>query len=363
MVVAIMGLIVAYSAVDGWNYVVKTEFCKICHGVEFEKYETPGDSLDYAHNEHGISCTQCHEGADGIGKLVFKKELGVMLVYDVVGLEAPPEPEEKVNLENRLRCLKCHSDYISLTSRRVINPHEDVTDCSSCHKGHERGMSEKTCGECHVKPMESLDENGGRHAKKGCSFCHLQHGFKPKCTDCHGLYHPAGFEDCSQCHVDAHAPRDIEFSTVISRDECTMCHSPVIKTTFEANPTKHATLDCVLCHPIHGQALDCTNCHAGHDEFMSSEDCGKCHIQGHVPTQVNYPADTPATLCAGCHEENARHLEENITGHSDKNCAYCHPQHKQIPSCTTCHGSKHGMSSGCTTCHNEAHNLGFPETG
>lgn len=360
ILIAIMGLIVIFSATEGWNFVTKTEFCEMCHGIEYEKFITPGDSLDYVHNEHGITCTQCHEPAGSIGTLVFKKEIGKMLIYDVTGLDAPPAPEEIVKLENMLRCIKCHEDYISRTSRRMINPHEDVEDCNSCHKGHERGMSEQTCGECHVKPIQSLNLEGGKHSKKGCAFCHPQHGYKPKCTDCHGVYHPSGFEDCSLCHVDAHAPRDIEFSSVISENECAKCHAPVIQTTFETQPTKHAELDCTLCHPVHGDWLECTSCHVGHDDTMTQQDCEHCHIQGHIPTQVDYPTDTPSTLCGGCHEENARHLKENITGHSNKNCAYCHPQHGQIPSCTTCHGSKHGMSSGCTTCHQSAHNLGFP---
>lgn len=363
MVIGILTLIVFYSSIDGWNYVTKTEFCEICHGIEYEKYITPGDSLDFLHNEADITCTQCHEASGSTGKLVFKKELFLMLIYDITGLDAPPAPEEEVHLENRKRCLKCHSDFIQRTARRLINPHEEVTICTSCHKGHERGMSEQTCGECHTKPMESLTFEGGKHSKRGCSFCHPQHGYKPKCQDCHGLYHPSGFEECTQCHTDAHAPQSLEFSANITREECTLCHSPVIQTTFIAHPTKHAELDCVLCHPKHGQALECISCHAAHDETMTPEDCEHCHINGHVPNEVNYPANTPASLCGGCHEENARHLKENITGHSDKNCAYCHPQHGQIPSCTTCHGSKHGMSSGCTTCHMTAHNLGFPEIG
>ncbi|HUV82301.1 MAG TPA: cytochrome c3 family protein [archaeon] len=361
MIIAILTLIVLFSAIDGWNYVTKNEFCEKCHGIEFEKYNTPGDSMDFAHNDYGISCSQCHEAAGTAGMLEFKKEIALMLIYDVAGIDAPPEEDEVVIIENRFRCLKCHSDYISLTSRRVINPHSEVGDCNSCHKGHERGISEQTCGKCHTKAIASLEFEGGKHAKKGCSFCHPQHGYVPKCQDCHGLYHPAGFEECAQCHTNAHAPRNLEFSSNISKEECTLCHFSIIRSTFEAQPTKHVGIECVLCHPKHGQIPVCTSCHTGHDETMKAEECTHCHLQGHVPSQVDYPPDTPASLCGGCHEENARHLKENITGHSDKNCAYCHPRHGQIPECTACHGSKHGMSSGCTTCHMEAHNLGFPK--
>ena len=74
MVIAILTLIVLFSAIDGWNYVTENEFCEICHEIEFEKYNTPGDSMDFAHNENGISCSQCHEAAGTAGMLEFKKK-------------------------------------------------------------------------------------------------------------------------------------------------------------------------------------------------------------------------------------------------------------------------------------------------
>lgn len=360
MVIAILTFIVFYSSIDGWNYITKNEFCGICHEAEFEKYSTPGNSLDFVHYDHGISCIQCHEQAKTAGMLKFRKEIARMLIYDASGIHAPPEEEEVVKLENRFRCLKCHSDFVSRTARRVINPHENVEYCTACHKGHERGMLERNCRECHSKAPESLE--GGDHSKKGCSFCHVQHGYTLTCQDCHGLYHPAGFEDCRQCHINAHTPLNLELPSNITQEECTLCHPPAMRTAFEIRPTRHAQIECELCHPKHGQIPECTACHTGHGKTMTAIDCVQCHRQGHVPTSIDYAADTPSTLCGGCHKENARHLKENITRHSNKHCAYCHPQHGQIPECTACHGSKHSMAAGCITCHDEAHNLGFRRT-
>ncbi|HIH44193.1 MAG TPA: hypothetical protein HA257_03675 [Candidatus Methanoperedenaceae archaeon] len=361
MVIAILSVVTLMSTKIGWDYVTTTEFCEICHEVEFEAYNTPGDSLDYAHNTHSVTCTAYHEGAGSGGALEFKERIGIMLLLDVTGGSAPPQPEEEVRLENKKRCLKCHQDFQLKTSGLLLNPHENVKDCASCHVGHKRGLSEQVCSKCHSQPAESLKTEGGRHSKRGCAFCHPTHGYLPKCTDCHGLYHPGGFEACNSCHTNAHAPKKVEFGGSVNKTQCILCHGTVVQTTFGTQPTKHAKVECTQCHPVHGQTQSCVNCHEKHTPTMAETECSKCHQIGHVPTRVSYPSDTSKDLCAGCHPTEASQLASSKSAHADKTCAYCHRQHAQIPSCTACHGTMHGLSSGCATCHTSAHDLKFPQ--
>ncbi|MDO9518179.1 MAG: cytochrome c3 family protein [Methanosarcinaceae archaeon] len=346
---------------SGMHYIEDTRFCKFCHEAEYNLYNEPGDSIDYAHNTHGVSCSDCHKktGAQGEMDLSFNSHVGLMLIFDIAGTSPPPNPDDRIFLESKERCLKCHEDYQTLMIGRIINPHESVDDCAACHSGHERGMSEDVCAECHIGPVTSLHEIGGKHSKKGCDFCHPQHGFVPQCSDCHGLHHSAEFTNCTDCHTNAHAPGDIEFKTTdVENDVCGVCHSEP-QQTFEVYPTKHADLECSMCHSKHGSIPKCTNCHQAHDDTMTADDCEHCHDSAHRPTKVIYPVSTPTSLCEGCHSNATHTMEESETKHSELPCAQCHPQHAQIPTCPSCHATPHGPAlTDCgVTCHISAHSV------
>lgn len=344
---------------SGMHYIEDTKFCKFCHEAEYVLYNEPGDSLDYAHKTHEVSCSDCHKGPGSEGDLAFKGDIGIMLLFDITGTAPPPQPEDEVILENKERCLKCHEDYQTLLTGRAINPHIGVENCAACHSGHERGMSEDVCAECHATPVTNLEEIGGKHSKKGCDFCHPQHGFVPQCSDCHGLFHSGEFTECTECHTDAHAPNDIEFKTTdVENDMCGVCHSEP-QQTFEVYPTKHSNLDCSMCHSKHGAIPKCTNCHQPHDDTMTADDCENCHDSAHQPTKVIYPPSTPTSLCESCHSEATHTMEESATKHSELPCAQCHTQHAQIPTCSSCHATPHGPAlTDCgETCHISAHSV------
>lgn len=80
------------------------------------------------------------------------------------------------------------------------------------------------CVECHPKPVNTLKGSGGLHAQESCNFCHVQHGYIPTCSDCHGLFHGNILTNCTHCHTDAHAPKDIMFSTDVDQYSCSLCH-------------------------------------------------------------------------------------------------------------------------------------------
>lgn len=372
--IVIMGMFILTSLAignAGLEWVTENEFCKICHGSEFNLYTTPGISLDYVHQTQDVTCSGCHEGADTSGDLRFKYDLGVMLVYDVLGSHPAPVPEDEVDIENKYRCLKCHPDYKELMEGRLINPHEDVESCAVCHRGHERGVGDEACSQCHTKSYNTLYKEGGKHSNKGCDFCHPQHGYIPLCQACHGMYHDTSgeFDQCSRCHINSHSPRIIEFevgagataengSIAENKNVCAKCHSDQ-QTTFEMNPTKHAKLECVMCHPNHGETQQCTNCHESHDAIMKDDDCNSCHTTGHVPTSVNYPVTTSNELCASCHGVVAKSMTASATKHTSLACAKCHPKHGQIPTCSSCHKTPHGPAlTDCgVSCHLSAHDV------
>src|SRR5665648_446296 len=163
IVIVIMGMFILISLAVGnigLNWVTENDFCKICHGTEYELYNDPGVSLDYAHKTQGVSCSGCHEGPSASGELKFKYDIGLMLVYDILGSQPAPVPEDEVNIENKERCLKCHSDFKEIMVGRVVNPHENVVSCAVCHTGHERGVGDEACSECHATPYNMLNTEG-----------------------------------------------------------------------------------------------------------------------------------------------------------------------------------------------------------
>lgn len=339
---------------DGAHYIRQNEFCHICHEREADSYNNPGDSVDFAHSRYEVSCAGCHEGHD---RIRFTTAMAKMMVLDVTGGASPPKSKEDVLIENKERCLVCHDNYKILLGDRPLNPHFNVTDCASCHSGHSRGMEEETCAKCHPVPYTTLEEEGGKHSKKGCNFCHPSHGYIMDCNQCHGSFHQGVFVDCAECHTDAHKPNDIEFTEVaIEKTLCVKCHSDV-NITFNVNPSKHANLDCIMCHPSHGQKQQCIKCHRPHGEESTRADCFVCH-SGHTPRDVVYSGNTPTTLCLECHEQAGNKIQSSTTEHSSIDCARCHPNHAQVPKCIDCHGTPHtSTTTDCDRCHISAHDL------
>lgn len=142
------------------------------------------------------------------------------------------------------------------------------------------------CIECHPNQVKAMKmESSGLHSVNACDFCHVQHGFIPACSDCHGLNHGDAITNCEQCHTESHAPRNINFSMEEGDYSCSMCHTDEAN-ALDTNPTKHTDLNCLICHTEHGLIPECANCHIAHDDIKITDDCYECHETGHIPTKI-----------------------------------------------------------------------------
>ena len=142
------------------------------------------------------------------------------------------------------------------------------------------------CIECHPNQVKAMKmESSGLHSVNACDFCHVQHGYIPACSDCHGLNHGDTITNCNQCHTESHAPRNINFSMEEGNYSCSMCHAEEAN-TLDANPTKHTDMNCQNCHTEHGFIPKCINCHIAHDDTMTMDSCNECHETGHIPTKM-----------------------------------------------------------------------------
>lgn len=151
-----------------------TDPCLTCHTQQIVKLkENPSKhtalSCSFCHNEHGKipKCTSCHKMKGSQGE-----------VY--------------------------HSADITLK------------DCRRCHQAHMpknvaygNDTPNKYCASCHSKAYSLLVASKAKHSKLLCVSCHeKKHKMVPKCTDCHGVPHPAAmmsrFAKCQDCHNIGH---------------------------------------------------------------------------------------------------------------------------------------------------------------
>lgn len=240
-------------------------------------------------------------------------------------------------------------------------------------------LSIEQCLRCHHSIYLKIKEGGGKHQIE-CTRCHTQyHAYNPgkdnyaeimpKCGACHsdatgGPFHGSdeALTDCAECHADPHRPLDIPMSAIEGR--CGKCHAKE-HDQVQGNPSGHSDMvSCSDCHAkAHGYVPDCSDCHSNHspDLAMESDACMTCHPV-HMPTRISYPKETSSLVCAGCHAEVHDQLAQNVTKHTAELCSHCHPNHKDIEPCSTCHGEPHSSemmrdTSKCNQCHGTAHSL------
>lgn len=144
--------------------------------------------------------------------------------------------------------------------------------------------------------------------------------------------------------------------------ECARCHYSVFSQIRDEGG-KHK-IDCVQCHtvfhaynPIKQNWNEimpkCETCHGLiHGNKFTA--CASCHSNPHAPkTQM---AMTPefAKMCADCHGKVNQELQQNLSKHTQVQCAMCHHQkHGYVPSCMECHKphSSEQTVKDCMPCH------------
>lgn len=277
-----------------------------------------------------------------------------------------------------LDCTFCHTE-------QAIRPnctdcHEGVHDsqlqnCTGCHQDEHAPTEdisnsdlEQFCSHCHSQQYEEFSVHNDRHADLRCVYCHLVHRRIESCTNCHAPHSvELMYEDCLNCHP-AHMPQKLGYPEDTPNKQCAICHEDV-NTALEQGNTKHSGLNCAYCHAVHELIPGCTECHTPHTEAMTDSYCMRCH-PAHNPMDMELPTDTPREDCAACHKELDLELRGSDTKHDDLGCIYCHPKHRHLPTCESCHGlphqevfgDVHGEYPECAQCHiasHDVHNIVF----
>ena len=232
------------------------------------------------------------------------------------------------------------------------------------------------CARCHSTHYNWLRNNGERHQKVACTECHeVFHAYNPlrnnyadimpKCSSCHDIPHGSAepLTKCLECHTNPHQPLVSIPAPAKLEGRCQLCHSGVAD-SLQAEISKHTEQECSSCHSDkHGRIPMCAECHENHSPLATLEtpDCLACHPV-HTPLKISYPVTQAKEVCAGCHDQAYRLLQEHQTKHSALTCAKCHPAHGQLPACQDCHGKPHSdvihqKFTQCGDCHGIAHDV------
>ncbi len=293
----------------------------------------------------------------------------------------------------QLACRSCHTkqkissgDITALSESRKEKTYLGLQrTCSPCHADKHKGQLKSDCNQCHTvtqwKPAVKFNHDQakypltGKHTSVNCYQCHSR-----KLND--GVtvqFVKMNFQDCNACHTDPHKGR--------MNQRCSVCHTTddfhkVNKGQFDHATTKfplqgkHASVQCVQCHPASKNAKNasgetgfhitqfqaCSDCHqdAHAQQLVKRKDggaCESCHsVDGFLPVRFSVHD----------HEQTRLPLE---SGHVRVACVKCHAAGKVIAKstrqlhwdgamdCRYCHTDIHQgqfnnrVKNGCVTCH------------
>ena len=163
--------------------------------------------------------------------------------------------------------------------------------------------------------------------------------------------------------------------TPLTPAECARCHSSVYN-QIKDEGGKHQ-LECTKCHtkfhaynPVKQNWNEimpkCKTCHGlFHGDKVTN--CLDCHNQPHAPKKQIATGAELAKMCNDCHGKVAQALQQNLSKHTQVQCASCHhDKHGYIPSCMECHKphSANQTVKDCLACH-PAHSplsIAYPKT-
>jgi hypothetical protein len=252
-------------------------------------------------------------------------------------------------------CIQCHE--------RSHNA--QFQDCKECHDAHAplniaaSSLFNDSCYKCHTQQNEEFVQHPSRHADLKCIYCHQEHRHIEACINCHAPHSmELTVDDCLNCHP-AHMPLQIDYPEYVPNVNCASCHERTV-VTLEHSSTKHNTLTCTYCHPVHEMIPECIECHKAHTSQMTNDECMDCH-PAHNPVVIDFPASTKNGYCAVCHKDVDSTLSKSDTKHAGLGCVYCHPKHRYLPTCESCHGLPHKEIHDnfplCSQCHIVSHDV------
>jgi hypothetical protein len=334
-------LIVFVSAMMGLGLAGSS--CSLIRGVFQGPAPEPRPFNHEAHTVRGISCIDCHEGAEKEVKAGMPSKAFCMNCHEDLDKEKDKPLEKKVawflaeNGEPRwaeigrqkadikfshaphagkTACLACHAGMDKNTGLLPHGP-QRMTECVACHQ--EKAAAKLDCATCHTSidrthPPEnhrqlwtklhgSCARSGGEVSTANtCSLCHQQNA----CTTCHQTVPP---EDHTsfwrlRAHGVASSLDRSRCSTCHTTDSCSRCHqttSPVSHTAgWNAPRNNH-----------------CTGCHL---PLQASGSCAVCHrdTPGHLTSPPKPAWHNPAMNCVACHAATLKHPNNGDS------CNACH---------------------------------------
>lgn len=282
-------------------------------------------------------------------------------------------------------CAACHKKTYGTTVQYV---RFEFGDCSACHADPHRGTFSQPCQSCHTTAgwnegrAQSFDHAStkfplrGKHAAVRCEQCHKGLGKKGK--NIPGAFEIVRFDQCSDCHSDAHAG---QFAKRRDGGKCESCHNQdaFVPSRYSVENHTNSRFKLSGAHA----ATACTACHkAGLVQAKSSRRfvwaeelrCATCHSDIHNG-EFNTP---PKKACEACHTPaswNSLLFKHETTRfalwgkHAEIPCAKCHTRteagtqtpnvrYRSLPGrCSDCHRDEHegqfasAGTSDCARCH------------
>jgi len=317
--------------------------CSLIHAAFPAAPPEPRPFNHEAHTVRGISCIDCHEGAEKEVRAGMPAKAFCMNCHEDLDKEKDKPVEKKVAWfldekgeplwadfgrekteikfshaphAGKVACLSCHAGMDKNTGLVPHGP-QRMTECISCHQ--EKATAKLECATCHASidrahPPENhlvlWPKLHGSCARAGaeaatannCVLCHQV----SVCTTCHQTVAP---ED----HTNFWRLRAHGLASGLDRSRCSTCHT---------------TDYCVRCHqvaaPVSHTAgwnaprdAHCTSCHL---PLPSSGSCAVCHrdLPGHALAPPKPPWHTAAMICITCHGSTLKHPNNG------DNCNSCH---------------------------------------
>ena len=311
----------------------------------------------------------------------------------------------------RVACDKCHPKAEDVVEHAGLQPKQRTFmrmkplphgSCLDCHKDPHQGRFGDTCTRCHTEADWKALVAGSTQSR---AF-HDRTKFKlegahaaVKCPTCHGpfpgekaVFKGLPFEQCTDCHVDAHEGQ--MRARASERVRCETCHGLA---TFEApryGPEEHQktryplegahrTVACASCHPADPRLAERFP-RAAREElqrrgrpvqvslavFRMSGDLTRCETCHADPHGGQFDKRAGARGCLACHEvasfartrfDHDKDTKFPLEGkHARASCASCHPSRPGPRGAVQVKYA--GVETTCAGCHADAHAAQFAAT-
>jgi len=366
--------------------------CTECHSASSANWNTTTINHDFfpLTAGHAIGCTECHVTGK-YGKL--SSECNSCHQENYTTSQLPSHTA--AGIPNT--CATCHtttswkpSSFKHITTGFELKEgHQNVVQCSDCHKGS-LTTAQSQCIACHQVQFDTAPDHKQLGYPTDCTICHsqlnwLQSAFNHSTTnfpltgihittECK-LCHTSGFTgtptECNSCHQkDFNQAQLPSHTTAGIPNTCATCHTTV---AWKPSSFKHITTGFELKEG-HQNVVQCSNCHKGNLNTAQTQ-CISCH-QVQYDTAPDHKQSGYPTNCTICHSQlnwlqsAFNHSTTNfpLTGaHTSVECNLCHTSgFTGTPTeCNNCHQKDFnqaqlpahttaGIPNTCATCHSTA---------